>query len=131
MIGLILDIVAGSLILLGGAFCLVAAAGVVRMPDVFVRMHASTKAGTLGVGLIGLGACVHVAETGFVAKALLIIAFMILTAPVGAHLLGRAAFRSRTKVWDGTELDPQVEEFRQPLDSSQSSESPAQQDSQP
>ncbi len=131
MMALILDILAGSLILLGGAFCLVAAAGVVRMPDVFVRMHASTKAGTLGVGLIGLGACIHVAAGGFVAKALLIIAFMILTAPVGAHLLGRAAFRSKTAVWDGTEFDPDIEKFSQPLDSSQSAQSQPEQGPKP
>ena len=45
-----IDIAASLVLLIGGAFCLIAALGVVRMPDVFMRMHASTKAGTLGVG---------------------------------------------------------------------------------
>lgn len=111
MIAVIQDVLAGLFILGGGAFCVIAAAGVIRMPDVFVRMHASTKAGTLGVGLISLGTAIAVASTDFTVKATLIVTFMILTAPVGAHLLGRAAFRSKTPVWKGTEFDKDVHFF--------------------
>ena len=111
MIAIIQQWAAGFLILVGGGFCLIAAAGVIRMPDVFVRMHASTKAGTLGIGLIGLGTAIAMASTDFTIKSLLIVAFMIITAPVGAHLLGRAAFRSQTQVWSGTDYDQDVSLF--------------------
>lgn len=107
-----IEIMLGLIMLLGGAFCLIAALGVVRMPDVYVRMHASTKAGTLGVGLIGVATAALVAEGGFVVKALVVVSFMILTAPVGAHLLGRAAFKAGTPFWHGTTEDPGVEDFR-------------------
>ena len=107
-----IDVLAGLVLLLGGAFCLIAALGVVRMPDVYIRMHASTKAGTLGVGLIGLATAVLVAQSGFVLKALVVVAFMILTAPIGAHLLGRAAFRAGTPTHSTTSEDPTVAHFR-------------------
>ena len=102
------------ILLLGGAFCLIAALGVVRMPDVYVRMHASTKAGTLGVGLIGMATAGLVAESGFVVKAFVVVAFLIITAPVGAHLLCRAAFKANTPFWKGTTEDPAVQNFREP-----------------
>ncbi|MGB0964579.1 MAG: monovalent cation/H(+) antiporter subunit G [Litorivicinus sp.] len=107
-----IDFLAGLILLAGGAFCLIAALGVVRMPDVYIRMHASTKAGTLGVGLIGVATALLVAESGFVLKALVVVAFMILTAPIGAHLLGRAAFKAGTPMHSTTSEDSEVEQFR-------------------
>lgn len=92
------DAVVSVLIVLGGAFAAVAGLGLVRLPDVLMRMHASTKAGTLGVGLIVAGVSVHFGGALVVAKAILIIAFLLLTAPVAAHLIGRAAYRSKTRL---------------------------------
>lgn len=99
------DIVVSILIVLGGGFAAIAGLGLVRLPDVLIRMHASTKAGTLGVGLIVLGVSVHFASSLVVTKALLIIAFLLLTAPVGAHLIGRAAYRRKLPLWDRTLMD--------------------------
>ena len=96
------DIVAAVLIVLGGAFCAVAGLGVVRLPDVLLRMHASTKAGTLGVGLVLGGVALHFGDVTVVAKAVLVVIFLLLTAPVAAHLVGRAAWRS------GSPLDPRT-----------------------
>ena len=90
---LLIDIVAGLLVLTGGVFTLIAALGAVRLQDVFLRMHASTKAGTLGLGLI-VAAVMFWAETpGVGAKALAVFLFMMFTAPIGAHLIGRAVWR--------------------------------------
>lgn len=89
-----LDIVAGICLLLGGAFTLVAGIGLLRMPDVFMRMHASTKAGTLGAGLVGLALALTAAEPGVASRAIGCVAFLLLTGPVGAHLIGRAAART-------------------------------------
>lgn len=107
-----IEILAGILLVLGSGFCLVAALGIVRMPDIYVRMHASTKAGTLGVGLIGTAAAILVGDTSFVIKALVVVVFMILTAPIGAHLLGRSAFKAGVDVWKDTTEDAGVEQFR-------------------
>ena len=85
-----------SLLLLGGAaFVLIAAIGVVRLPDVLCRMHAATKAGAFGAALLLLGAAAHFRTPEVAVKALLAIAFFYVTAPIAGHLLGRAAYRRR------------------------------------
>lgn len=99
------DLIVGVLIMLGGGFAAIAGLGLLRLPDVLIRMHASTKAGTLGVGLIVLGVSVHFATSLVLTKALLIIVFLLLTAPVGAHLIGRAAYRRGIPLWDKTIYD--------------------------
>jgi multicomponent Na+:H+ antiporter subunit G len=99
------DIIVSILIVLGGSFAAIAGLGLLRLPDVLVRMHATTKAGTLGVGLIVLGVSVHFASSLVITKALLIIAFLFLTAPVGAHLIARAAYRRRIHLWGKTRFD--------------------------
>ncbi len=99
------EIITGLLVLLGGFFTFAAALGVVRLPDVFIRMHASTKAGTLGCGLILLAAAIHFGQIEIVARALAAIVFLMLTAPVGAHMIARAAYRSGVPLWSGTVID--------------------------
>ena len=99
------DIIVSVLIVLGGGFVAVAGLGILRLPDVLIRMHASTKAGTLGVGLIVLGVALHFLSSLVLTKAILIIAFLLLTAPVGAHLIGRAAYRRRIPLWEKTLYD--------------------------
>lgn len=89
----LIDIVAGLLVLSGGVFMLIAALGAVRLGDVFLRMHASTKAGTLGIGLIVVAVMLRHEAPGVGAKALAVLLFMIFTAPIGAHLIGRAVWR--------------------------------------
>ncbi len=86
------DIVGSVLVLAGAGFCLIAAIGVLRFEDVFMRMHASTKAGTLGTGLIMLAVATIVDSTGVIARVFGIIAFLLFTAPIAAHMIGRAAY---------------------------------------
>ena len=106
------EVLAGVLFLAGGFFCVVAGVGVLRLRDVYSRMHAATKAGTLGLALICLGVMV-MAETWWqVAEALFVFLFMIASAPVGAHLIGRAAYRTRVPVDPRTTSDPGSEDFR-------------------
>lgn len=90
-----------SILVLGGAgFCLVAAIGIVRLPDLYVRMHAATKAGTLGAGLTFLAVAIGAGDLGTVIRAMAAVLFLLLTAPIGAHLLARAAYASGVKMWD-------------------------------
>lgn len=100
-----IDIVAGVLVLIGSLFVFAAAVGLVRMPDVYIRMHAATKAGTLGSGLILLAVAVAADEGGIVLRALAAVVFLIATTPVAAHLLGRAAYLSGVPLWSGTKLN--------------------------
>ena len=79
-------------VLAGSLFVLVAALGVIRLPDVLCRMHAATKAGAFGVGLLLLGLVVHAGDLATAVKAALVLACFYLTAPIAGHLLGRLAY---------------------------------------
>lgn len=93
---------AGGIILLGTGFSLLAAIGIVRLPDLYTRMHAASKAGTLGSGLILIALALVSFDAAVVLRAIVAIVFLIMTAPVAAHLLARAAYlsgeRSKTEV---------------------------------
>jgi multicomponent Na+:H+ antiporter subunit G len=93
------------LMLLGAAFMLLAAVGITRMPDVYTRMQPATKAATLGVGCMLLAVAVHFSEVGVTMRALAGIAFVVLTAPVAAHMIGRAAYLLGLPLWEGTQVD--------------------------
>jgi multicomponent Na+:H+ antiporter subunit G len=93
------------LMLLGAAFMLLAAIGITRMPDVYTRMQPATKAATLGVGCMLLAVAVHFSEVGVTMRALAGIAFVVLTAPVAAHMIGRAAYLLGLPMWEGTKVD--------------------------
>lgn len=97
---------AGStLMLVGAAFMLLAGAGVVRMPDLFMRMQAATKASTLGMGCVVLAVAVHFGELGITTRALATIFFVCFTAPVAAHKIARASYFARVPLWEGTVVD--------------------------
>jgi multicomponent Na+:H+ antiporter subunit G len=90
----------------GGFFMLVAGIGVIRMPDLLMRMHAATKAGTLGAGLLLLAVAIHFGTAGVTIRAVATIFFLLLTAPVAAHVIGRAAYFSGwLELWERTLLD--------------------------
>ncbi|MEL7091459.1 MAG: monovalent cation/H(+) antiporter subunit G [Pseudomonadota bacterium] len=87
------------LIILGSLMTLAAGVGILRLPDVFTRMHAATKVGTLGSGLIMAGVAVQFGEPAIVLRCVLIVFFLLLTAPIGAHMIGRAALRIGIEPW--------------------------------
>lgn len=108
-----MEVVASVLMVLGSALALVAAIGLQRFKDVFARMHAATKPATLGLILILTGAALTLPIPGAVAKLMLVILLQFITAPVGAHLVGRAAFRTGRDLSPDTLLDDQSKEFQQ------------------
>jgi multicomponent Na+:H+ antiporter subunit G len=93
------------LMLTGGAFLLLAAVGIIRMPDLYSRIQAATKAATLGVGCIILALAIHFVDLGITVRALLVIAFLFLTQPVAAHMIGRAAYFVGVPLWENTIMD--------------------------
>ncbi len=102
---LFVDLLVGALLIGGGVFSLVAGLGLLRLQDVLQRTHAATKAGTLGVGLVVLAVALYFHDVGVTTRAIAIFAFLLLTAPVGAHMIGRAAYRTRVPLWEKTEID--------------------------
>lgn len=96
----------------GATLALLAGVGVVRMPDVFTRMQASTKASTLGLGCLLAALALRHPEVSVVMRALSIAAFMMLTTAVSAHVIARAAARSGAPLWEGTLIDERVVENR-------------------
>ncbi|MCW4149454.1 monovalent cation/H(+) antiporter subunit G [Halomonas sp. 18H] len=100
-----IDALVAVLVLVGSSFMCLAALGILRLPDLLTRMHATTKAATLGVSLIMLGVCLHFAVEAVVARGLAIILFIMMTAPVAAHVIGRAGYFVGTRLWSGTVRD--------------------------
>lgn len=94
-----------ALSVFGAVWMLIAALGLLRMPDLFTRMQASSKASTLGLVSLMLAVAIHFGDLGVGARAVLIIAFFFLTAPVAAHMIGRAAYLAGVPLWKGTERD--------------------------
>lgn len=103
---MILEIFLSVLVLLGGFFAFIAGLGILRLPDVLIRMHATTKAGTLASGLIMLAVAVGIGDAPTIARSVAIVVFLLVTAPVAAHMIGRAAFRSGVPLWAPTKIDP-------------------------
>jgi multicomponent Na+:H+ antiporter subunit G len=101
------DWIASLLLLTGTGFALLGAIGLQRFPDVFARMHAATKPVTLGLAFALLGAALVKEDFPSAVKLLLAAALQFITAPVGAHMIGRAAYR------DGNQFGPdyQVDEL--------------------
>ena len=94
-------------ITVGVVFTLVTVIGVLRLPDVYTRAHAASKSSTLGVLSILLGVFIHFwfVEGHFSVKLILGIAFLFITAPIGGHLMSRAAYMSGVKPSDLTVRD--------------------------
>ena len=88
-----LHILIAFFLLTGGFVAIIAAVGVLRLPDVLMRMHASTKAGILGSSLILIGVAISKSDTEITVRVVAIILFLMLTSPIGAHMIGRASVR--------------------------------------
>lgn len=99
------DIIVIILSTLGTLFILLAAIGVVKMPDLYLRISVTTKAATLGIGLILIAAAFYFNDAAITARVLAIIVFMLLTAPVGAHMIGRASYFTGVKMWKKSKID--------------------------
>ncbi|MGD8346239.1 MAG: monovalent cation/H(+) antiporter subunit G [Lysobacterales bacterium] len=104
------QIIGTVLITAGVAFDLSGCIGLVRLPDVYNRIQASTKCVVLGTTLILLGAMVWLGTAVEWAKGLLCILFILVTSSTAAHALSRAAHRSGVKLWDKSVLDRYAED---------------------
>lgn len=96
---------AALLLLLGATVALIAAIGVARLPDAFLRMHAATKAGVVGAGMMLVGAGLAFGSAEAWLRVGLIVAFLLVTVPISSHALGRAAYVGGAPLWPGSGED--------------------------
>jgi multicomponent Na+:H+ antiporter subunit G len=119
------EAIGATLLLVGSLLALLGAVGLHRFPDVFARMHAATKPATLGVVLVLTGAAIAIGDFAVSSTLVLIAALQLITAPVGAHMVGRAAYRAGTELSPATVIDELAERERprtaQPSDPDRSS----------
>jgi multicomponent Na+:H+ antiporter subunit G len=109
------EIVTAALMLLGGLFMVLSAIGVVRMPDVYMRLQVASKASSLGAGCLMAAVALHFAELGIVVRALLVVVFIFMTTPVSAHLIGRAAYLTGVRLWDRSGQDDLADAYDREL----------------
>jgi multicomponent Na+:H+ antiporter subunit G len=97
-----MNIIIIILLAAGIFFFLVGVAGLLRLPDVYCRMHATTKCDTLGAGLILLALVLHSGLSNASVKLIFMIIFIWLTNPTAAHVIARAAYRNNSAVCEGS-----------------------------
>ncbi len=102
-----LEILVSGLLLLGLFFLLTGTIGLLRLKDVYSRMHATSKSTTFGVAGVLLAALIYFRFLGLSPglKESLILGFLLLTAPLGAHMIARAAYRTGVPMWRGGTVD--------------------------
>jgi multicomponent Na+:H+ antiporter subunit G len=105
MIDALQNYLAAALILAGSTFSLTASVGLLRLPDLYTRMHAASKAGTLGSCSVLLALAVHADDPAISLRALAGVLFFLLTVPISSHLLAKAAHSAGYRLWDGSERD--------------------------
>ncbi|AWI56372.1 monovalent cation/H(+) antiporter subunit G [Sinorhizobium fredii] len=102
------------IMVVGASFSLLAALGLLRFPDLYTRMHAASKAGTVGSGLLLVAAGLHSLDPAIFVRALAGFVFLVLTAPISAHLLAKAAHQAGYRMTKLSVIDqlPKKEEPR-------------------
>jgi multicomponent Na+:H+ antiporter subunit G len=93
----LISLLSAVLLVAGAFFSLIASLGLLRLPDLFSRMHAASKAGTAGSGLVLIAAALDAGEWTVWTKCIAAIIFFVLTAPLSAHLLAKAALAAGLK----------------------------------
>ncbi|RFA30359.1 Na+/H+ antiporter subunit G [Alkalilimnicola ehrlichii] len=106
-----IEFLTGFFLLGGAALMLIAALGLLRMPDLPTRMHASTKAGALGAGMMVAAVAIYFDDGAIIARAIAIVVFIIMTAPIGAHMIGRAGYFVGVPLWEHSIKDELKEQY--------------------
>lgn len=106
MLYLALDVLSWVSILAGLFFMIVGTLGVLRMPDVFTRLHAAGMTDTMGAGFLILGMCFQAGLGLLTLRLAVVYAFLLFTSPIATHALARAALSGKVK----------VEPYRAPLE---------------
>lgn len=108
-----INAIVSALLLLAAIVVLVAAIGLLRMPDLPTRMHASTKSGVLAIILIMIAVGLYFTRVDTTTRVLAIIVFTLITSPIAAHAIGRAAYLSGVRLWERTIRDDLREYYQE------------------
>ena len=100
-----IEFIISVLLLCAALVILLAAIGLLRMPDLPTRMHATTKSGVLAIVLIMMAVGLYFGRVDITTRVLAIIVFTLITAPIAAHAIGRAGYLSGVTLWSGTVRD--------------------------
>ena len=101
-----INIILAILSTVGALAILFASIGILRMPDFYLRLSVTVKASCLGVGLLLICAAIMFPDDASVTtKSIAIIFFLFITAPIAAHMIGRAAYFTGVPLWKGTIID--------------------------
>jgi len=100
-----MQVLSSVFLLIGCLFALIAAIGLIRMPDVYLRMAAATKTTSLGIGLVALGTSLHFSSWHATAVCLGVVLFIVLTSPIAAHLLARSAYNAKSQRFSKTRIE--------------------------
>jgi multicomponent Na+:H+ antiporter subunit G len=104
------DIAGYILIIIGILFDVFGCIGLVRFPDVYNRLQASTKCVTLGTILLLIGVALVSASGPISAKAIICAVFILITSPTAAHAIAKGAYASGVKLWENSVTDKYAEE---------------------
>ena len=111
-----LTIIGEILVLIGTFFYFLSALGLIRMPDVYNRMQTSTKSATLGSLGVIVGVGIWAVGLGYspawIVQTIAVAVFLLLTNPISAHALIRAAYKSGIPLWEGSVMDKYGEHIR-------------------
>ena len=99
MISVLADVVSWAAILAGGVFALIGAYGMLRLPDVYTRMHGAGMVDTLGSGLILVGLMFQAGLTLVTVKLILVLVFIFFTSPTSTHALAQACLGGGVRPW--------------------------------
>jgi multicomponent Na+:H+ antiporter subunit G len=99
------DLVSATLMGAGTLLLLIAGIGILRMPDLFLRMSATSKASSLGAGCLLLAVAVSAADFSVTVRAVAGVAFLFLTTPIASHMIGRAAYLLKVPMFQGMVCD--------------------------
>lgn len=116
-LGMGLSVAVAVLLVAGALFSLLAALGLLRFPDLYTRMHAASKAGTIGSGLLLIAAGIHALDGAILLRALAGFFFFLLTAPISAHLLAKAAHKAGQRLHPISVVDQMPRDKVDPKDS--------------
>lgn len=94
-----------ALLICGTLFIFIAACGLLRLPDLFMRLACTAKSATVGVGLLLVALAWHFGELDIASRALATVFFLLLTSPVASHRIARVAYIDGIRLWKGTFLD--------------------------
>jgi len=106
--------IVASLLIAGAFFAFIAALGVNRLPDFYMRLHAATKAGAFGASLLLVATAIHFGSLRSIITSLLIIVFFYLTTPIAAQAIAQVAYRRNVGLWHKTGHDQLSEDEGKP-----------------